>query len=113
MDVEQLKQQLQQQLETLTERATRAEQHAMHTDAPLPGDFAEQATERENDDVLFEISHEAEVQAQQIRQALQRIEAGYYGECFECGEPISEARLQALPWALRCVSCEQHRHQQH
>ena len=27
---------------------------------------------------------------------------GSYGDCFECGEEISEARLRALPFAVRC-----------
>jgi DnaK suppressor protein len=42
-----------------------------------------------------------------IEAALRRIEEGTYGECFECGEEISEARLRALPFALRCRDCEE------
>ena len=41
--------------------------------------------------------------------ALRRLEEGTYGDCFECGEQISEARLRALPFAVRCKDCEEAR----
>ena len=41
-----------------------------------------------------------------IDAALRRIGEGTYGECFECGEEIPEARLRALPFAVRCKDCE-------
>jgi DnaK suppressor protein len=42
-----------------------------------------------------------------IKTALERIESGEYGRCENCGEPIEPRRLQALPWALNCVHCQQ------
>ncbi len=44
-----------------------------------------------------------------INEALGRLEAGSYGLCFECGEEISQARLRALPFAVRCKDCEEAR----
>ena len=41
-----------------------------------------------------------------IDTALRRIEQGDYGDCFECGREIAEARLRALPFAVRCRDCE-------
>ena len=41
-----------------------------------------------------------------IEAALQRLDDGAYGNCAECGTPISAARLGALPFALRCTACE-------
>ena len=41
-----------------------------------------------------------------IRAALARIEEGSYGECERCEEPIPAKRLDALPWARLCVSCQ-------
>jgi DnaK suppressor protein len=41
--------------------------------------------------------------------ALHRLEEGTYGNCFECGEEIAEARLRALPFAMRCKDCEEAR----
>ncbi len=40
-----------------------------------------------------------------VNMALQRIKAGTFGICQECGEEISEARLRAVPWAGKCISC--------
>lgn len=35
--------------------------------------------------------------------ALAKLDDGTYGSCEACGEPIAPARLEALPWAMRCV----------
>jgi DnaK suppressor protein len=43
----------------------------------------------------------------QVQDALRRIEHGGYGICFECEEPISAKRLNAVPWAKYCVSCQE------
>jgi DnaK suppressor protein len=43
----------------------------------------------------------------EISDALVRIEQGNYGVCLECEEPISAKRLEALPWARYCVSCQE------
>ena len=71
----------------------------------LSADFAEQATERENDDVLEEIAREAQVSIQQVKAALQRIADGSYGSCAKCGEDISPGRLDAIPETTHCVNC--------
>lgn len=41
----------------------------------------------------------------EIDAALGRIKDGEYGLCQECGSPIREVRLQALPWARLCIKC--------
>jgi DnaK suppressor protein len=41
-----------------------------------------------------------------IDQALADIDAGRYGVCVECEEPIAAKRLKALPFATRCVECQ-------
>jgi RNA polymerase-binding transcription factor DksA len=46
-----------------------------------------------------------------IDEALVRLDAGEYGACVECGDEISEPRLRALPFAVRCRSCEETREQ--
>jgi DnaK suppressor protein len=44
-----------------------------------------------------------------IDEALARLRDGAYGFCLECGEDISEKRLHALPFAVRCRACEESR----
>ncbi len=42
---------------------------------------------------------------EQVVAALERLQGGGYGRCEICGRAIPEARLEALPWAIRCVDC--------
>lgn len=41
-----------------------------------------------------------------VDQALMRLDAGTYGVCASCADPIATARLSALPFAIRCQACE-------
>ena len=50
--------------------------------------------------VLQVRGHLAEVEA-----AIQRLEAGTYGNCERCGQPIAKARLEARPAARTCIGC--------
>src|SRR6266581_4249104 len=43
----------------------------------------------------------------EISGALHRLDHDYYGVCMECDEPISPKRLDAVPWAKYCVSCQE------
>jgi DnaK suppressor protein len=68
-------------------------------------DSAEQATERENDEVLEGLDAITLGEVGRIRQALARIAEGTYGTCTTCGRAISEERLAAIPSALVCLTC--------
>jgi RNA polymerase-binding transcription factor len=46
---------------------------------------------------------------ERIDAALARLDHGLYGRCTECGDDIPIARLRALPFAVRCVDCEEAR----
>ncbi len=43
----------------------------------------------------------------EVQSALKRIEDGTYGTCIVCGQPIPERRLEAIPWAARCIKDEE------
>ncbi|TCO83343.1 TraR/DksA family transcriptional regulator [Plasticicumulans lactativorans] len=97
------------QLETLAaelvHRVERIDAHVHHADGPPSQDFAEQVTERENDDVLGALGVDARHQLGLVRKALARLDSGDYGYCAACGAEIPPARLAVLPWAELCVSC--------
>lgn len=76
-----------------------------HTEEPVEKDFAEQVTQRENDDVLDALDDEARYTVRKIDDALLRIKAGEYGLCLQCGNEIPEERLQAIPYAEYCIAC--------
>lgn len=48
-----------------------------------------------------------------IQAALERLDAGNYGDCLDCGEPIAAERLRVQPQALRCLACATQRESRH
>jgi RNA polymerase-binding transcription factor DksA len=104
MTDESLKLELEERLRDLQSRLAKLKNDAAQ---PHSGDSAEQAQERENDEVVDALGNETATSIARVTAALARIEAGTYGICGSCGEPIDRARLQAMPEALRCVSCAQ------
>jgi RNA polymerase-binding protein DksA len=91
--------------EELIERQGRISRKTRHRDTPLPQDFAEQAVELENQEVLEALDLEVGEELRQIDQALARIESGDYLYCSSCGDEIPAARLEALPTTRLCVDC--------
>lgn len=91
--------------EELLERHSRIARKTRHRDEPLPQDFAEQAVELENQELLEALDAEVAEELRQIGRALQRIDSGEYASCTSCGEDIPPARLRALPTTSLCVDC--------
>lgn len=91
--------------EELTARLEQITSDVRHEEEPLSADFAEQATERENEEVMDALGSQARHELSMISDALRRIEADEFGECLECGELINEQRLEALPFARTCINC--------
>ena len=67
------------------------------------GDMATATFDRELD---YTLEENAEAVLKAIDSALARMEAGTYGLCQSCGRPISPERLEAIPWATRCIDCK-------
>ncbi|MEW6155710.1 MAG: TraR/DksA C4-type zinc finger protein [Actinomycetota bacterium] len=59
--------------------------------------------ERERD---LALSAQARAAVDEIDRALAKIEAGTYGRCEQCGEPIKRARLKVIPHAALCIACK-------
>lgn len=72
-------------------------------------DDAETSEADIQDDIEFALIQMKAETLNKIDEALARLEDGTYGYCFECGEEIAEQRLRALPFAVRCKSCEEAR----
>jgi len=67
-------------------------------------DIGAKAFEREHE---LSLTYNVRDLLAQTQRALGRIDAGTYGRCESCGEPIGKARLQAFPRATLCVRCKQ------
>lgn len=80
-------------------------QRHLEREEPVSQDFAEQATELENEEVVERLDEEAKQELALVNRALAKIENGTFGACEDCGNPISGERLNALPHAPLCIKC--------
>jgi DnaK suppressor protein len=62
---------------------------------------------------LDSLNESEQAQVAEIEAALSRIDAGTYGTCERCEERIEERRLEAVPWARRCFTCETEYEKEH
>lgn len=90
---------------SLTERLRRRDGLAVERE-PDEGD-ALQAT-IDSEAALSDLNRANQLR-RRVRAALARMADGSYGECEACGEPIASSRLAAVPWASRCLPCEEER----
>jgi len=72
-------------------------------------DAAEASEADIQDDIELALIQMKSETRHKIEEALMRLDEGTYGNCFECGDEISERRLRALPFAVRCKDCEEAR----
>lgn len=91
--------------ERLAELRSRLETVEATLDEPADRDLEDQAIELEDDEVLEGLGHAGQLEMRQLQEALKRIEKGTFGVCAECGSEISDARLDAVPFALLCRTC--------
>ena len=69
-----------------------------------PADTTQQIAEREM--ASRGLSRNASL-IRELRAALHRVADRSYGLCIDCEEPIAARRLAAVPWAARCLSCQE------
>jgi RNA polymerase-binding transcription factor len=68
--------------------------------------LADSASETLDREMELTLGDNAEHLLESIDAALARIDAGTYGNCERCGRPIAADRLEALPWATKCIECK-------
>ena len=68
------------------------------------GEDAKEPSEGLDKELALEQAQESILNA--VNAALDRIEAGTYGKCVECGRPIARERLEAIPYTPYCIDCE-------
>ncbi len=105
LEIDHIRQVLLKRREELQNRVRQITDDVRHVSGPLSSDFAEQAVEREGEEVLDALGEAGRVELRQISRALARIDQGDYGTCVSCGEEIPMTRLEVLPFSDRCVPC--------
>lgn len=81
---------------------SRAEMAADHFENSFES-RAQIQTERQTE---FAMNEHETAELGDIEAALQRLQAGTYGQCTDCGVTIPPARLNAYPTAKRCIDCQ-------
>ena len=87
------------------ELANRLERIKMNITSGHSADSQEQAQELENAEVIDALGNETRRELSRIAVALAQIKAETYGICVDCDREIPLARLQAYPFADRCIRC--------
>lgn len=103
MDTSNYKKVLLEMKQDITNRISAIDRDIRHEG--MTADWSEQASERENDEVLESLGNSSELELLKINYALKRIENGDYFQCDECGTDIPCARLDLLPFTAHCVNC--------
>jgi len=83
-----------------------AEAYSRERDAEATQDPADMAANAYTKELLMSMSTNDRQLLDSIDAALARISEGAYGKCINCGEPILEKRLEAVPWARHCLRCQ-------
>ena len=92
--------------EGLVGQVQAAELYSRERDSEATQDPADMAANAYTKELLFSMSANDRRLLELIDEALVRIEAGEYGECVHCGEPVQDKRLEAVPWARHCLRCQ-------
>ncbi|TNE88363.1 MAG: TraR/DksA family transcriptional regulator [Deltaproteobacteria bacterium] len=96
---------LTERLAQLQQRHAKLDAHLTNADRDVPTDWDDRAQVLENDVVMEGIDAVTLNEISHIRAALDRLDAGTYGECASCGGTIPAGRLAAIPTATQCVDC--------
>lgn len=90
----------------LIERKERVVKDLSHREEPVVADFDDGAIQQENDEVLGTLVETIDAEIAAIDRSLARAANGLLGVCQKCEQPISAARLEAVPYAITCAACE-------
>ena len=92
--------------ESLFSQVTEGEMSSRERDLEATQDPADMAANAYTKELLISMSANDRKLLQLIDEALVRVEGGEYGECVNCGEPVAEKRLDAVPWTRYCLKCQ-------
>ena len=70
-------------------------------------DIADTAVSSYTREFLYSLTDGERSTLLQIDDAIARVDDGSYGLCINCGQPMAEKRLTAVPWAPYCVDCQE------
>ncbi|MBN1272127.1 MAG: TraR/DksA family transcriptional regulator [Candidatus Aminicenantes bacterium] len=106
-DKERYKKKLLEFKEELTGKLLEAQNESKFVEEHIAQDVGDKAESSYTKEFLLSLSNTERNQLFLIDDALERLEKDDYGNCQSCGNPIGKKRLDAVPWAVNCISCQQ------
>jgi RNA polymerase-binding transcription factor len=91
----------------LTRTIARTEQEGRAADDDPTVDLADKAANSYTKEFLFGQTDNDRTTLQFVNEAILRAEQGTYGECLNCQEEMQQKRLEAVPWARHCRTCQE------
>ena len=91
----------------ILEAYTKNKTYGKEADGEATQDIADKAANSYTKEFLFSLSNTERDLLQQIDDALGRIESRGFGTCAACEEEMNPKRLEAVPWARLCLSCQE------
>ncbi len=107
LNVEKFKNILSEKRSVLVQRLASLDSDIKRKSGALDPDWQEQAQSIQNDEVVDKLDQIERIELQKVEMALDRINRGVFGKCADCGNHISEKRLEAMPFAVICSDCAQ------
>jgi len=106
--LEQFKKKLEQRQQELRRTMSRNVQDGRAADSEdIAQDIADKAANSYTKEFLFSQSSNDRALLARVEEALARIRDGSFGECINCGKELNPKRLEAVPWARYCISCQE------
>lgn len=102
---------LQAKREELLKNIARTEQEGREADEDPTVDLADKAANSYTKEFLFGQTNHDRFILNLVEDALGRMKDGSYGHCVHCHEEVQQKRLEAVPWARHCISCQEKQEQ--
>ena len=90
---------------------SRIEHDGRFIDEESNQDLVDKAASSYTKEFLFSQSNTDRAMLMQVVEALERLQHGSYGACQSCGDEMLQKRLEAVPWASLCMSCQEKQEQ--
>jgi len=91
----------------ILETFTKNKSYGMEADGEATQDIADKAANSYTKEFLFSLTSSEREMLQEVDQALVRIAERRFGVCGSCEDPMNLKRLDAVPWARLCISCQE------
>ncbi len=93
--------------EAIVSKLSRTVAESKEVETDIARDVADKAESSYTKEFLLSLSDSDRDQLLNIDRALRSLDKGNYGVCQLCGRPITKKRLEALPWSIHCLECQQ------